>query len=121
MNAMAALSGLGTNAEAARRLYRSTFARNLRALTHASSYLPPDLLVPTEAGGFSRADRVALGAAGIDPAALLAHDYAGKLEQPDDQKQTPFQPASLPRRTGSRVSSAPSLQSANTMCMMGFC
>lgn len=86
MNAMAALSGLGTNAETARRLYRSTFARNLRALTHASSYLPPDLLVPTEAGGFSRADRVALGAAGIDPAALLAHDYAGKLEQPDDQK-----------------------------------
>lgn len=84
LNAVAALSGLGTNAEAARRLYRAAFGRNLTALTNGSSY-PADLLVPNEAGGFARADSLALSAAGIEPSSLLARDYADKLEQRDDQ------------------------------------
>lgn len=85
MNTMAAQTGLGSSAEAARRLYRAAFDRNLPVLTHASRFLPPDMLVPTEAGRFERADSVALAAAGIDPSALLARDYAGKLDQPTDQ------------------------------------
>lgn len=84
MNSLAGLAGLGTNAEAARRIYRSAFGHNLALLTDGSSYLPADMLVPTEAGGFVKADSVALEAAGIDPSALLARDYAGKLEQPAD-------------------------------------
>ncbi|QDH34970.1 hypothetical protein [Porphyrobacter sp. YT40] len=85
LNAVAGLSGLGTNAEAARRLYLAAFGRNLTALTNGSSYLPADLLVPNEAGGFGRADSLALSAAGIEPSSLLARDYADKLEQRDDQ------------------------------------
>lgn len=85
MNAMASLCGLGTNAEAARRLYRTAFGGNLSTLTSASGYLPPDVLLPTEAGGFGRADSLALGASGIDPTAIFASDYADKLERPDDQ------------------------------------
>lgn len=85
LNALANLSGLGTNAEAARRLYRAAFGRNLTALTNGSSYLPADLHVPTEAGGFGRADSVALSAAGIESSALLAREYADKLDQPEVQ------------------------------------
>jgi hypothetical protein len=85
LNALANLSGLGTNAEAARRLYRAAFGRNLAVLTNGSSYLPANLHVPTEAGGFGRADSVALSAAGIESSALLAHEYADKLDQPEDQ------------------------------------
>ena len=85
MNAMAAQTGLGPSAEAARRLYRAAFDRNLPILTHGSRFLPPDLLVPTEAGRFERADSVALAAAGIDPSSLLKREYAGKLDQPADQ------------------------------------
>ncbi len=85
MNAMAGLCELGRDAEAARRLYRSAFDRNLSTLTSASGYLPQDLLLPTEAGGFGRADGIALAASGIEPAAVFASDYAAKLELPADQ------------------------------------
>jgi len=85
LNSMAGLNGFGTNAEAARRLYRAAFGRNLTALTKGSSYLPADLLAPNEAGSFGRADSLALSAAGIEPSSLLARDYADKLEQRDDQ------------------------------------
>lgn len=96
MNAMAGVSSLGSSYEAAQRLYRAAFDRNLSALTNESSYLPSDLLVPTEARDFSKADCVALSAAGVDPRALLAHDYAVKLEQSEHQRPeiaTESQPA----------------------------
>ncbi|WP_133175400.1 sacsin N-terminal ATP-binding-like domain-containing protein [Sphingomonas oleivorans] len=95
MNAMAGLNGLGTNAEAARRLYRAAFGRNLAVLTNRSSYLPADLLVSTEAGGFGRADSVALSTAGIEPSALLAREYADKLDQLEEQAPS-FLPMTKP-------------------------
>ena len=86
MNAMAAAATSGTNGEAARRLYQAAFKRNASALSEATGYLPPNMLVPTKAGSFAKADTVALDAEGVDPKALFARNYADMLKPAADRK-----------------------------------
>jgi hypothetical protein len=90
LNALAGLAGTGTVGEAARKLYRHGFDRNLTSLRADGGYLPPELLAPNILDEFRRADALALNSEGIAPSSLIARDIAEKLEgDPHQQTATP--------------------------------
>lgn len=97
LNALVGLTENGTIGEAARRLYRQGYFLKFRTLSSAIGYLPADLLVPSVAGPFRRADAIALHSEGIVADALLARDYAQGLGTEDQTLATaqPSAPADL--------------------------
>lgn len=79
LNALAARTTTGSTAEAARRLHFATF-RSLVAGVRPD--LPDDLHLPVEAGGFLRADSLAIRGHGLAATHLLDRRYADLLDPP---------------------------------------
>lgn len=79
LNALAARATTGSTAEAARRLHYATF-RSLVAGVRPD--LPADLQLPAEAGGFLRADSLALRGHGVAATHLFNKQYADLLDPP---------------------------------------
>lgn len=72
LNALAAATeNGGPVGEAARKLYLVGFEARKQQLLADNGFLAPDLMVPSEAGSFARADQLALQATGIALAARL--------------------------------------------------
>jgi len=82
LNALAALANNGRQVgEAARRLYVAAFDARKQQLLEGTGFLAPDLLAPSEAGTFVRADQLGLQAGGIASTSRL--DPALKFDLPE--------------------------------------
>lgn len=82
LNALAALANRGGQiGEAARRIYSAAFDARKQQLLADTGFLAADLLVPSEAGAFARADQLALQAAGVASTSRL--DPALRFEPPE--------------------------------------
>ncbi|GGJ36214.1 hypothetical protein CDQ92_10655 [Sphingopyxis bauzanensis] len=82
LNALAALANNdGQVGDAARRLYVPAFEARKEQLLKGTGFLAPDLLAPSEAGTFARADQLGLQAAGIASTSRL--DPALKFDLPE--------------------------------------
>lgn len=83
LNALAEVSGTGV-ASAARRLHEAVFVARSGLLISEDGALPPELLLPSQAGVMRRADQIAARGQGLDAEHVLDDRYASCLPGPSE-------------------------------------
>jgi hypothetical protein len=83
LNALAEVSGTGV-AGAARRLHEAVFIARSGLLISEDGTLPPELLLPSQAGAMRRADQIAARGQGLDSEHVLDDRYASCLPAPSE-------------------------------------
>ncbi len=87
MNSVAAVVRSGQVGEAARRIHRAAFQRYISLLLGSDRRLAADLMLPSQAGTFRRADMLALRGRGVAAAYELDRFYAAAFAAQEDPEQ----------------------------------
>lgn len=120
LNALAALATTGSTAEAASRLHFATFKSLLAANAGVVPGLPVDLQLPAEAGGFLRADSLALRGHGLAATHLLNRRYADLLDSPGSSGRAAALASAAPTEASQQINGGDSQKRAFAAALRGY-